>query len=332
MEGTREGAVLCHDPWITEGVRQMGQVVLRLGAVEDAEVISAIGRRFYADLGHPNPGFFTAELLVSMMQRPSARPEDFWTAEVDGVVVGGASLFAMEPYSEISAGLLLEPNLPEASKDELRAQVVERAISAARPYVDRAPPDVAPHLVFMVVLGDPLADYLGSLGAKRLRAAFEMARSLEAWEPTAPLPEGVTLRPLTADDDAEVAEVCRAFEDHHGDHVMPPEDLAHFLSVPDARRDLCRLAEDDQGSCGVVLCQLDPAGGYVAVLATVRRARGRGVGAALLDSAFGALRDEGCTLVRLNVDAENITGALRIYERAGMHVAFQEDQWALPLR
>ena len=86
-----------------------------------------------------------------MMQRPSARPEDFWTAQIDGLVVGGGSLFATEPYSEIGAGLLLEPTLPDATQDEVRALFVERAIFAARPYADLVPPDVSPHLVFMVV-------------------------------------------------------------------------------------------------------------------------------------------------------------------------------------
>jgi ribosomal protein S18 acetylase RimI-like enzyme len=40
----------------------------------------------------------------------------------------------------------------------------------------------------------------------------------------------------------------------------------------------------------------------------------------LLLRAFADLRQRGCARVRLNVDAENTTGATRLYEGAGMHV------------
>ncbi|MGG0730600.1 GNAT family N-acetyltransferase [Bacillus paramycoides] len=48
--------------------------------------------------------------------------------------------------------------------------------------------------------------------------------------------------------------------------------------------------------------------------------RKQGLGLALLHHAFGQLYQEGISKVHLNVDSENITGAPRVYETAGMKV------------
>ena len=67
---------------------------------------------------------------------------------------------------------------------------------------------------------------------------------------------------------------------------------------------------------------LDLSRGVVASLA-VRPARcRRGLGLALLRNALGEFRRRGCASVELLVDSESLTGALRLYERAGMR-AFQ---------
>ena len=54
------------------------------------------------------------------------------------------------------------------------------------------------------------------------------------------------------------------------------------------------------------------------MLATLRRARGQGLATVLLHAAFAALREDGRAIVRLTVDGENTTGALGLYEKAGM--------------
>ena len=47
---------------------------------------------------------------------------------------------------------------------------------------------------------------------------------------------------------------------------------------------------------------------------------GRGLGLALLRHAFGEYRRRGIKRVALSVDAESVTGAPRLYSRAGMNV------------
>ena len=60
--------------------------------------------------------------------------------------------------------------------------------------------------------------------------------------------------------------------------------------------------------------------------------RGRGLGLALLHESFARFRRIGETAVALGVDAENPTGATRLYERAGMRVLYQADLWQKELR
>ncbi len=64
---------------------------------------------------------------------------------------------------------------------------------------------------------------------------------------------------------------------------------------------------------------------FVGKLGTLRGFRGRGLGGALLATALAAYRQAGYDEASLDVDSENPTGALGIYERAGFEV---ESRWA----
>ena len=65
--------------------------------------------------------------------------------------------------------------------------------------------------------------------------------------------------------------------------------------------------------------------GHVNGLGVLRPYRRRGIGLALLHHAFGEYYRRGKRGVSLGVDAENLTGALSLYQRAGMHVHRQFD-------
>jgi mycothiol synthase len=64
----------------------------------------------------------------------------------------------------------------------------------------------------------------------------------------------------------------------------------------------------------------DPTYGWVGILGVRPPWRRRGIALALLLHSFAVFRERGCTRVGLGVDAESTTGALELYERAGMHV------------
>ncbi|HEY5496272.1 MAG TPA: GNAT family N-acetyltransferase, partial [Candidatus Limnocylindrales bacterium] len=56
-----------------------------------------------------------------------------------------------------------------------------------------------------------------------------------------------------------------------------------------------------------------------------------GVASALISRALRALRDRGMTQAALGVDAQNETGALRLYQRMGFREAARETEWRRPL-
>jgi ribosomal protein S18 acetylase RimI-like enzyme len=70
----------------------------------------------------------------------------------------------------------------------------------------------------------------------------------------------------------------------------------------------------------------------VNVLGVRRPWRRRGLGRALLLQAFAEFRSRGRRGVGLGVDGLNTTGAVRLYEQVGMHVARRFDHYRKPLR
>jgi ribosomal protein S18 acetylase RimI-like enzyme len=86
----------------------------------------------------------------------------------------------------------------------------------------------------------------------------------------------------------------------------------------------------------VALCRAraheDPEMGFVNTLGVRRPWRRQGLGLALLHHAFGEFYRRGQKRVGLGVDASNLTGATRLYERAGMHVARQFDLYEKEVR
>ena len=71
--------------------------------------------------------------------------------------------------------------------------------------------------------------------------------------------------------------------------------------------------------------------GYVDNLAVRPAWRRRGLGSRSCSEAFAEFARRGVTRVGLGVDAENPTGATRLYERAGMQVDWQDDVYARKL-
>lgn len=81
----------------------------------------------------------------------------------------------------------------------------------------------------------------------------------------------------------------------------------------------------DQQLVGAILVYDVGGTGYVSSVGVRDQWRRRGVGQALLAEAFAALRDRGQMRVVVEVDAEEASGARRLYERVGMRVSEEHD-------
>lgn len=164
-----------------------------------------------------------------------------------------------------------------------------------------------------------------------IRHFFRMEIDL-AREPEAPTwPEGITVRTLTPGESRAVYDsVTDAFADHWDFVPTVFEEWEHFMvGASEFDPTLWFLAEEGDEIVGVSLCKSErrPNVGHVGVLGVRPGWRKRGLGLALLLHSFHELRARGRPKADLGVDAENTTGAVRLYERAGMHVARRSDSY-----
>ena len=155
--------------------------------------------------------------------------------------------------------------------------------------------------------------------------------------------EGITVRSFDPDKDLEamVHAVRDAFRDHWG-HVDTPfdEELASWKQwIEDSKNvdpNLWFLAMDGKEIVGMSLCKEtytpSPEIGWINVLGVRRPWRRRGIALALLHHTYHALRAKGKTGAGLGVDATSLTGANRVYERAGMRPEIRDDAFEKELR
>jgi mycothiol synthase len=151
------------------------------------------------------------------------------------------------------------------------------------------------------------------------------------------------IRPIVAPDEFEAGlrAGLEAFRDHWG-YVERPFEVrwAEFMHDVETNDDydptLWFVAMDGNHIAGTAWCDLktteEPTAGYIDVLAVRRDYRKRGIGLALLLHIFNELHRRGQRKARLTVDAGNLSGALRLYERAGMKVLRQIEIYEKELR
>lgn len=180
------------------------------------------------------------------------------------------------------------------------------------------------------------------MGYQHLRSSYNMLIEMNAPVPEPVWPEGITLRTYNPDTDAEA--VYRAakdsFRDHFGYIEEPFEEglihFKHFWEHDSADPTIMFLAMDGEEIAGVNLCRPhsfdDPDLGWVDTLGVRRPWRKRGLGLALLRHSFNEFYRRGKRKVGLGVDAQNLTGALRLYESAGMHIHQIFDRYEKELR
>jgi len=72
--------------------------------------------------------------------------------------------------------------------------------------------------------------------------------------------------------------------------------------------------------------------GWIGTIAVRRPWRKKGLGLALLRHTFGEFYQRGTNTIGLGVDSANLTGATRLYERAGMVVAGEFAMYEKELR
>jgi mycothiol synthase len=158
-------------------------------------------------------------------------------------------------------------------------------------------------------------------GYEAVRHFWRMAIELEE-APEPELPGGVSIRPCVPG--PEERAVFEALDEALQDHWEHPPTTFEEWERRKKRfgfdPGMWLLAVDGDEIVGAAVCEDRSGTGWVNELAVRRPWRRRGLGLALLRRAFAEFYHRGTRKVALAVDSHSLTGATRLYERAGMRV------------
>lgn len=297
-------------------------VTVRDAGPDDAPAIAALLNAIAH--AHHGEGEADAAEVAAWMREPEL---EFVVAARDGELVAYGDIGHDEARPEVVWFDLRDHDDPEAAGlvlDELERRARARSVPAARMrgYVDVAMPALAQAFV--------------RRGYETVRASYRMLRELDGDLARAELPAGLGLRPYLAEHEQLLYEAhMDAFADHWEFHRSPYDEWRRWtIERPGTDASLFHLAWAGEEIAGFALCRRysseEPERGWVSVLGVRPPWRRRGLGRALLLHAFDEFARRGYDSVGLGVDAENTTGAVRLYESVGMRVHRRYDLWERP--
>ena len=293
---------------------------VRLPTMADLEAVTVLIRACeLADMGEQE---FTSDDLRDDWDKP-----EFQLTK--NAVLVEAPAGQIVGYTNVSydrRGMFLEPNtavLPEYRGQGIEQYLLQWAEERVREYLVEEQPDI-PHVIRTVCFLDERRQLLEQASYRRtMRECYMEIDFTEAPAVLEPI-AGITIRPFKPEQEAR--DVHRVIQTAFMDmHERIPEDFDSWerwaLQNHAFDPSLLYVAMDGNEMVGAILCRDYQQAGYVSQLGVLRPWRQRGIGHYLLQQVFGDFYRRGIRKVNLSVDAENATGAPRLYKRAGMHVA-----------
>jgi mycothiol synthase len=264
-----------------------------------------------------------------------------------GRIVGCVEVWDLfEPHTRVNAWIKVHP--------EHQARGIETALlrfaedKARQSAIPRAPVEAR------VSLFNGVNDREAATNTAYVQAGYYLVRNiyhmqieLNAEPPVPVRPDGIRVRSFVPGQDEVTFALAEreAFRDHWGFIKRPLEDdvtmIQHRMEGSDFEPVLwlMAMAPDEQGSEHCVgFCRNrtqapgDAEMGWVGSLGVLRTYRRQGLATALLQQSFGEFYRRGKRRVGLGVDAQNLTGALRLYERVGMQVVRKDNTYEKELR
>lgn len=179
---------------------------------------------------------------------------------------------------------------------------------------------------------------LESRGYQPVRYGISMTRDLDELLPEAPMPAGLEVRPVTKTHYHPIQRALNeAFRDHWGHHEETFEDFMHWAEEPTFMPHLWKIAWAGDEVAGTVLNFIHEAEnaeygrkrGYTEAISVRRPWRKLGLARALLVQSMKMFKEMGMTETALGVDAQNLSGALKLYQSVGYkevkrHITFRK--------
>jgi mycothiol synthase len=253
---------------------------------------------------------------------------DAWVATDDaGTIVGYGQVRREEPPVVGSWGVVH----PDHRGRGIGPALFDRIEARASELLDGV---ASPRFRHSINAGDEAAAaMIGARGLRPIRHHWHMQIDLTGPFDPGPLPAGIDIGGVEPPDDLRAVHsiLDAAFVDDPVDHPEPFDRwLEEDASGPSFDPTLWLLARDGTTPVGALTGSASADGGWVDWLAVLASHRGRGIGAALLRRSLASFAERGTRRVIVNVDAENTTGATRVYEEVGMRVVFRWDLWERP--
>lgn len=306
-----------------------------------SDVIHLLNAAAQKYLGHDE---FDEEALAAHWQNPQMD-----MAHSTRVIVTENGRIAGYADIEDSSSLPVRPYLfgrvlPEYENLGLGEALFTWGEQRARDVFTRLPEDVQVSLLASTPDTNQLAQHLlAQKGMRHIRDTWEMEIRFSQPPALPEWPSGISVTTFAQRPDlVALAEAHHnAFQDHWG-YVSAPLDsrLERWQNMIEADPmhdpELWFLAVAGETVAGYSLCRYraydNPEMGYVMILGVTRPYRQRGLGLALLQYSFNQLYLRGQKGVSLGVDAASLTGATRLYKKAGMTVRHRQMVFSKILR
>jgi GNAT superfamily N-acetyltransferase len=279
---------------------------------------------------------FTLDAFRSMCRTPSFDMEESMRVVVSPLdeIVGGMFVLDMAapPVHPRAYGFVRS----DWRRKGIGTWLVQWGEERARQAIGRVPDGTRVSMLIQSSSShEPTIKLLEDMGFEATRYSWLMMADLDAAPPAPDWPAGIRFQ--TYEDlpnlEAVFAAATETFRDHWG-HVEAEDTEARLErwryqmeTDPTFDPTLWFLAMDGEEIAGFALCSPQLGGeegtGSVETLGVRRPWRRRGLALALLHHAFGEFHRRGLKQAALGVDAESLTGATRLYLKAGMQVVHE---------
>jgi mycothiol synthase len=251
----------------------------------------------------------------------------------DGRIVGSDEFYNEGDHCKLKADGCVHPEFRGLG---IGTSLLVKMEERARAEMELAEPDKRVVLQSMInaknEAGDPM---LRPMGYIPIRYFWRMEIKLQEMPAAVTFPAGIELRPFIKDEHAVTVWQANneAFRDHWGSHERTYDDWSHALfGNPNFDPTLWMVAWDGDYVAGFCQNRVRMGIGWVGTIGVRRPWRGKGLGFALLKHSFGEFYKRGMKTIGLGVDAQNPTGATRLYQKVGMHPASEYVTYEKELR
>ncbi len=284
---------------------------------EDAEEVAALIHA--SDLADNGASDMSVEELLDDWHSLDLAGEAVAVVAPDGTIAGYADVINRS-FVTVSVYGYVHPDFRALGIGTYLISWGERWTRERMPHAPEDARVVVQHYVNR--LNETAQRLLESLDYAPVRGVYVMETELHEAPPQPHWPEGISVRSfVTGQDERPLFEAVEdAFRDMWGRPRGTFERFVRETEVESFDPSLWFLAMDGDEIAGVTLCKTLAGEGWVNVVAVRRPWRKRGLGLALLRHALTEYHRRNVHRVALSVDAESITGAPRLYGRAGMRV------------